>query len=103
MIRRKQNSIVYWFILAIIVLMPLSGWSQGLLGHKVSLEMKRKPLGDVLKQIGAQGDFHFSYNSNIIKKDSIVSVSAHDKTVRQVLDMLFDGKYEYREHNKHII
>ncbi len=74
-----------------------------LLDKVVTIEAKRQPVGDVLKTIGKQAGFYFSYNSNIIKKDSLVTISAKQKTVRTVLDELFNGAYEYTETGNHVI
>ncbi len=53
--------------------------------------------------ISKQGGFLFSYNSNLFRGDSLVSVSANNKTVRQTLDLLFEGKYEYKETGNHVV
>ncbi len=69
----------------------------------VSVDVKKQPVGNVLKSIGKQAGFYFSYNSNIINKDSLVTITAKDKSVRYILDALFDGAYDYIEKGNHII
>lgn len=81
----------------------LESYSQSLLNKPVTIEADKKPVAGVLKSIGEQGGFYFSYNSNLVKKDSLVTVYARRKTVKEVLDMLFDGRYEYKEKSNYII
>jgi len=57
----------------------------------------------VLEILSNKGNFFFSYNSNIIRRDSIVSIIANNKTVLQVLDQLFDNSYEYMESGSYVI
>jgi len=77
--------------------------AQGIPDRPISLEIKSQPLGDVLEIISNQGNFYFSYNSNIISKDSLVSITVNNKPLRQVLDQLFRNRYTYRISGKYII
>lgn len=65
--------------------------------------MKRQPVLTVLNELSRQGNFHFSYTSDVVRNDSLVTVSAQHKSVKQVLDMLFGGSRQYREVGDHII
>jgi hypothetical protein len=71
--------------------------AQYLLNKSVSVTVKNKQISEVLKSIGTQGNFSFSYNSDIIPGDSLISISVHSKSVKQVLDMILRGNYEYKE------
>lgn len=77
--------------------------AQNLLNRIISIEAEQQPLSKILKDIGRQGDFYFSYNSVILKSDSLVSLVLNQKTVKQVLDALFEGRYQYKESGKYII
>lgn len=77
--------------------------AQSLLSKRVNIEATRKPMGDVLKAMGRQGGFYFSYNSNIVRGDSAVTVHAHGLTVKQVLDQLLGADFKYIETEKYII
>ena len=90
-------------LIILFITAPLLSMAQQFLNKQVSINAKNKPVGDVLKTISKQGGFYFSYNSELIKDDSLVSVAANNKTVRQVLGMLFDKNFEYTETNTHII
>jgi hypothetical protein len=95
----------YTYILAtvLVILFSLSVNAQPLLNRPVTVHATKKPLKAVLNDISKQGKFYFSYNSNIIKEDSIVTISVTNKTVKQVLDMLFKDNISYKEKEKYII
>jgi hypothetical protein len=77
--------------------------AQQLLRKTVAVNVKRQPVLVVLNELSRQGKFHFSYTSDVVPKDSLVTLSAQHKTVRQVLDMLFANSRQYREVGDHII
>ncbi|MEO5995188.1 MAG: STN and carboxypeptidase regulatory-like domain-containing protein [Chitinophagaceae bacterium] len=88
----------------IVCLFSGSSYSQAILNMILPpLEVNNQRLDNVLEIISNKGNFYFSYNSNIIKKDSIVSLSLNNKTVKQVLDYLFRGSVEYKESGNYII
>ncbi|QEC51270.1 hypothetical protein EDD80_101241 [Anseongella ginsenosidimutans] len=61
------------------------------------------PLGRLLKETGRQGGFNFSYNSEALPEDSLVSLSARNKTVEEVLDLVLSRPLEYLEAGNYII
>ena len=73
-------------------------WTGGL-----HLMLNRQRLDDVLSIISNKAGFSFSYNSNIVKRDSLVSLTINNRTVRQVLNQLFNGNYEYKESGNYVI
>jgi hypothetical protein len=79
-----------------------SGHAQGLLNKTISIDVRQQRLDNVLEIISNKGNFYFSYSSNIVRKDSLVSLSAN-KTVGQILDQLFPDHYEFRESGNYII
>lgn len=78
-------------------------FGQNLLSGNISLDVNRQRLDHVLEIISNKGDFYFSYNSNIIRKDSLVSFSAQGMTVKEILGILFNKTYEFRESGNYII
>ena len=91
-------------MLAIIFLVGFKSSAQNILSKNISsFEVNRQRLTDVLEILSNKGNFYFSYNSAVIKKDSIVTLTAYNKTVRQILDFLFKQNYEYRECGNYII
>ena len=88
----------------------MCGWSfaiaqdnSTLLDRKISLQITNVPLDVVLLDISSQGGFTFSYNADIIDRDRKISLSVFDKSVKSVLDILFEGKMQYSVKGKHII
>ena len=76
---------------------------QGLLSKSISLDVNRQRLDNVLEILSNRGDFYFSYNSKIVKKDSLITLSVHSKTVREILSLLFNNTYEFRESGNYVI
>ncbi len=95
------TSIIFLFVS--ILYIPAQSRAQGILNRKVSLTVKNKPVAEVLKEIEKKGNFYFSYNNNILKADSLVSVNAQQQSIAQLLDKLFDKKYQYQERDNHLI
>ena len=86
-----------------LLLLVVGSSAQSILDRRVSFNANRQRLDDVLSIISNNAGFSFSYNSNIVKRDSLVSLSVSNKTVRQVLNQLFNGNYEYKESGNYII
>ncbi len=77
--------------------------AQGILQKKLSFTVQQQRLDDVLTIIGNKGNFSFSYNSNILKRDSLVSYTASDYPVDRILNELLNGSFEYKESGNYII
>ena len=78
-------------------------FAQGVLDRRITIEASNQRLSDVLKLISSKGDFYFSYNSSIIARDSLVSFSAYNRSVKQILDQLFGNRYNWQQSNNYII
>ena len=76
---------------------------QASLSKKISLDVNRQRLDNVLEILSNKAGFYFSYNSNILKKDSLVSFTASNKTVKEVLGIIFNNTYEFKESGNYII
>lgn len=77
--------------------------AQGLLDQKISVNFDHIRLADVLKEIGTQGSFYFSYNGKLLPKDSLVSLSLNQQPLYSVMEQLFHGRYEFEEQNGYVI
>src|SRR6187397_322013 len=95
-------STVFNFIIFFIFISSAS-YSQAILQKNISLDVNRQRLDNVLEILSNKGDFYFSYNSNIVKKDSLVSFRASNKTVKEILTQLFNNTYEFKESGNYII
>lgn len=92
-----------WVIWALMIWTGFSANAQSLLSKTVSLQVEKQRLDAVLEILSNKGGFQFSYKSDIIKRDSIVSITVANNTVRYVLDQLFTDRLEYVESGKYII
>ncbi|KAA2238647.1 hypothetical protein F0L74_20715 [Chitinophaga agrisoli] len=81
----------------------LSLQAQGLLSNPVTISVRQEPLCVVLNKIASQEHFSFSYNAAILPQDSLVSLSVQEQPLRQVLDRLFAGRYDYLEEGRYLI
>src|SRR4030095_6423708 len=95
---KKFVSIVF-----LITGITFSCLAQDLLSKNISIEVSGQQLSDVLEILSNKGDFYFSYNSKIIKKDSLVTLSVRNKSVREILGMLFNSSYEFKESGNYVI
>ena len=77
--------------------------AQALLQKVVRLSVDNAPLAEVLKSIGRQGDFSFSYNSNAVAGKRLVTIHASAITVEKALDELLKGTCNYKEVGNHIV
>jgi len=91
------------FIFALLLFVAGHACAQTLLQKTITVKVQKVRLADALTTIGKQGGFYFSYNSNIIRKDSLVSLTANNQTVKQLLDNLLGDSYKYTETEKYII
>lgn len=80
-----------------------SALAQNILERNISIEVNRQRIDHVLEILSNKGNFFFSYNSNIIQSDSLVSLSISNRTVRDALVVLFGNGYEFRESGNYII
>ena len=87
----------------LLLTLPLCIYAQSILNKNISIQVSRQRLDNVLEILSNKGDFYFSYNSNIVKGDSLVTLTVYNKTVRQVLDLLFSDEYEFKESGNYII
>lgn len=90
-------------IIGLFCLISSKSFTQNLLDRRISVDADNQRLSDVLKLISSKGNFYFSYNSSIIGRDSIVSFSAYNRTIKQILDQLCGNQYKWQQSNNYII
>lgn len=93
----------FFLSLFFIGLLSVSVCGQDILSRTISLDVNRQRLDNVLEIISNKGNFYFSYNSQIVKKDSLVTLSVSNKTIKSVLEILFNNTYEFKESGNYII
>lgn len=90
-----------FFLLLAIALTPC--YAQPILNRTVTMNVNNQRLGSVLRLMEERGKFNFSYNSNLIPKDSLVNIHVANQTVREALDQLLKNRFEYREAENYVI
>ncbi len=90
-------------LLLVLLCTVYSGFGQSVLNRSVTLEVNRQRLDQVLEIISNKADCYFSYSSAVVKKDSLVSLSVRNKTINEVLGLLFNASFEFRESGSYII
>jgi hypothetical protein len=74
-----------------------------LLERTISISFEQETLEAALKKISTQAGFTFSYRSNIIDGNKIVNQRFVGKTIREVLDEMFDGSIQYKARGRYVI
>lgn len=99
MIKQKCQAL----LLVLLMYAAIPATAQRPLDKTVSLDVKRQRLDQVLEILSNKGNFYFSYNSNILRQDSLVTITVTRKSVKQVLDLLLPDQYEFQESGNYVI
>lgn len=89
--------------LLILALTRLATAQTPILNTPITFECRQQPLGHVLERISTTGGFYFSYSGTLFNKDSLVTLPAQTRSVRQLLDLLFHGRLQYLEDGRYLI
>jgi len=77
--------------------------AQSILSRNISLNIERQRLSAVLATIEEKGGFRFSYNSNILPVDSLVTIHENNLNIAEALDKLLSHRFEYRQSGNFVI
>lgn len=100
----RSNTILYRTAFLILLCLLTKGvFAQSNLSRNISINVKQMKLADLLTEIGKKGKFYFSYSSDMIRADSLVTLFANNKTIRALLDELFTNNMAYKEAPGYII
>jgi hypothetical protein len=69
----------------------------------ISIQVSDQPSSEIVKAIGQAGGFTFSYSAKAFDKKEIKSISAQQKSVREVLEMLFEGEVLFKQKKNYVI
>jgi hypothetical protein len=73
------------------------------LERTLTISFHQERMDAVLKKIAQQAGFTFSYNPAILEADKVISYNFVNKTVREILDQLFNGTLQYKARGSYII
>ncbi len=71
--------------------------------RRISINANKQPLAEVLNEISRKANFIFSYSGTVFNPDSLVTLSAKNETVRDILDRIFLDMADYRESGNYVI
>ncbi|MBB6238441.1 hypothetical protein HDC90_003074 [Pedobacter sp. AK013] len=77
--------------------------AQSNLSRNISLNIEQQKLGSVLAMIEERGGFRFSYNSNILPVDSLISIHENNLNIAETLDKILNHRFEYRQSGNFVI
>ncbi|WP_316768049.1 LA_2272 family surface repeat-containing protein [Pedobacter frigiditerrae] len=77
--------------------------AQSILGRKVSLNIVQQKLSVVLTMLEEKGEFRFSFNSDILPVDSVVTVKENNISIAETLEKLLTDRFEYRQSGNFVI
>lgn len=78
-------------------------YAQQPLSKVVSIRVVRQPVDTVLARLSLQSKGTFSFIGSPFRRDSLVTLTIVNKTLRQALDQLFQGRMQYIESGDNII
>ena len=88
----------------IVISMPFFSISQTpLLERPITLRVNNEKVSVVLDNIAKQGNFSFSYNSDIFDVNNRGDITVQNKPVREVLNLIFRGVIAYKVRGNYII
>lgn len=73
------------------------------LDKKVTLNIQNQPVEKVLAAMSSSAGVNFSYNSDIVPLDSVISVRCEQREIQKVLNQIFPNKYNYKTKGNYII
>jgi hypothetical protein len=95
-----------FYRIALLVMLCFSAQialAQNNLDRRISISVKQIKLADFLTEIGKKGNFYFSYSSDLINTDSLITVAVNSKPVRILLDDIFKDAVAYKESPGYVI
>jgi len=77
--------------------------NQSPLNRKITITFSQETPQKVLELISATADFKISYNPELLKGITELNGSFENILVKDVLDITFKGKFDYKEHENYVI
>ncbi len=98
----KHIQLVIWCFL--FYSLSLTSIAQNtILIRKISIDCQNKRTEDVLAEISKKGRFYFSYSSDLVQKDYVISVKEKNISVQDLIKQIFGEKILPVETGKYII
>ncbi|MEI7595323.1 MAG: STN and carboxypeptidase regulatory-like domain-containing protein [Bacteroidota bacterium] len=94
---------IRFFVFSIILIIAGNSYSQNALQKKVSFALTNQPVEKVLAKMAQSGGISFSYNSDLIPLDSIVSINFKNSSISKSLYILLGRDFFYKTIGNHIV
>ncbi|OFX60659.1 MAG: hypothetical protein A2066_08285 [Bacteroidetes bacterium GWB2_41_8] len=95
-----------FFLIVFLLLMKVSFGQKennAALEKRITIEARNETISSVLDKISAQTQIFFSYNAALIDPAKKIDASLSDKTIKEILDIIFESKFVYRVLDDQII
>lgn len=93
----------YLYALFFLFITSFSFSQTPILERPISLKINNEKISNILEIIAKQGNFSFSYNSEILDGNTRINVWVVDKPVREVLNQIFKGSLTFKVSKNYII
>lgn len=91
-------------LVLLLILTPCAVWSQeSLLERTITLSLHQERIDVALTKISQQAGFTFSYSPAVVDISRIVTHTFAGNTVREALEILFEGSLQYKVRGNYII
>ena len=93
---KKQYGIL--FLAFLLSTLSVRGQEEkiSVLDKKISLTVREETVYSILEQITGKLHVFFSYDATLIEPDNRTSLDIKDKSIKEILDFLFDSKFIYQ-------
>jgi len=99
-----MNKWIHFFLFVLLFSVSLSKVNaQKYLSKTITIQVHQQAVSTVLQSISQQGGFYFSYKSNLLPNDSLVTISVKNQSVEVLLNTLLGNRFQYKERGNHII
>jgi hypothetical protein len=96
-----KNAVRYSIILFLTFI--FSAMANGFSQDNVSLNLKNLNIAQILDEIEANSEYKFIYNINVFDFEKKTSITVKDKSIKFVLDMIFNNQLDYEVMDKKVI
>ena len=93
----------YWFSLFLLFASLLARAQINHLNVEVEIDVHKATMAEVFLIMEEQGNFYFSFDSEILHTDSVLTLKASEETVKSVLQKLLPKGLKYKSVGNHIV
>jgi hypothetical protein len=76
---------------------------QNPLNREVTIAIDHKRLDDALDRVSKKGQFAYSYRTDLLRADSLVSIDAQEEQVRKITEQLLGPGYDLKAVGNHVV